>query len=238
MKLLKQHPGQEERRIGKSIYLPFSTGALLVISSLTAFAMLGYRVFATGTFYYFFLLWNLFLAWLPYLISILFKKRHSFLENRWKTIALFASWLVLLPNCPYLLTDLVHLRVREFIPLWFDALLIVVFAWTGLLLGLKSISNVHGYLRSMFPVFISRIMLGFIILSCSFGVYVGRILRWNSWDFIIRPVPLAKSILAQFLHPFHHQQSFGMTLAFSLFLTVSYYTLLVFSGSMSKQGKD
>jgi uncharacterized membrane protein len=211
--------------------LPFSTASLLVLSSLASGLMLFYRLYATGSFYYFFLLWNLILAWLPYLISFAFVDLPVFRSGRVKAFVLFASWLLFLPNSPYLLTDLVHLTARQGIPLWFDALLIVMFAWTGLLLGLKSIARVHHYLKLSFSVLISRSLLAFVILSCSFGIYVGRILRWNSWDLVIQPVPLSKSILAQFLHPFHHQQTFGMTLAFSLFLTISYYTLLVFSGS-------
>ncbi|MFI5148680.1 MAG: DUF1361 domain-containing protein [Bacteroidia bacterium] len=217
--------------------LAYSTAMLLFLSTLSASLLLTYRVCVTGSFYYLFLLWNLFLAWLPYLISTAFAEL-PFLHNRFKALLLFLCWLLFLPNSPYILTDLVHLTARQGIPIWFDALLIVMFAWTGLLLGLKSIAIVHAYLRSSFSLFISRSMLAFVILSCSFGIYVGRVLRWNSWDLIVQPVPLVKSILSQFRHPFHHQQTFGMTFAFSLFLSVSYYTLLVFSDSKIKRQEE
>jgi uncharacterized membrane protein len=215
---------------GKSIY-PFNLTKLLVISSIVSCLMLLGRLFLTGNFYYFFLPWNLLLAWIPYVFSLSFLRFEKFEKVWMKVSGIFVGWLLFLPNSPYLLTDLVHLAPRSGIPLWFDALLIILFAWTGLLLGLSSIAHVHLYLKQNFPRWLSSSLLGCILLLCSFGIYVGRVLRWNSWDLIVRPLALSKSIAAQFLHPLHHVQSFGMTLSFSVFLGLSYYTLLVFANS-------
>jgi uncharacterized membrane protein len=213
----------------------WSITKLLAVSSFAACLMLLSRVLLTGSFYYFFLPWNLLLAWLPYMFSLNFMKFGKFRLSWMKVTGLFLAWLIFLPNSPYLLTDLVHLAPRSGIPLWFDALLIVLFAWTGLILGLISIAHVHRYIRLNFPDWLSRCLLLVIIMLCSFGIYVGRILRWNSWDLIVQPLALSKSIAAQFLHPFQHQQTYGMTLSFSLFLGLSYYTLLIF-GNLTDHG--
>jgi uncharacterized membrane protein len=202
---------------------------LLILSSLASCVLLLFRVFLTGNFFYFFLPWNLFLAWIPYLVSFCFLKMRIAGINRVKVLFLFILWLLFLPNSPYLLTDLVHLAPREGVPVWFDALIIVLFAWTGLLLGLISMLNVDRYLRDNFSRTLSRAISLFILVSCSFGVYVGRILRWNSWDMVVRPLALLKSISAQILHPFHHPQTWGMTLSFSLFLGLTYSTIRVFA---------
>jgi uncharacterized membrane protein len=203
--------------------------SLLLLSSFAACSLLVYRLAATGSFYYFFLPWNLFLAWIPYLISIGFRRLSPLKANKLKIITIFCTWIIFLPNSPYLLTDLVHLAARPGIPLWYDALLVILFAWTGLLLGLISMANAHHYIRNNFQEWIARLVMLFIITLCSFGIYVGRVLRWNSWDLIVQPLALMKDIAAQFLHPFHHQQTFGMTFSFSVFLALCYYTLQAFS---------
>jgi len=209
--------------------LPFRSGEMLLLATGAAMLMLGIRVILTGNFYYFFLAWNLFLAWIPYLLSGIFRSLKKFEHNRWLATFVFGGWLLFLPNSPYLLTDLVHLSPRTGVPLWYDALLIVLFAWTGLLLGLISMIRVHRYIQASFSEWLSRLLLLVILLSCSFGIYVGRVLRWNSWDLVVRPLALMKSLSAQFLHPFHHLQSCGMTLSFSLFLGLSYYSVRVFT---------
>ena len=208
------------------------SGLVLALSSLAACLMLLARAVYTRNFFYFFLPWNLFLAWIPYLISASFSIQAVFRNGRLKALVLFSLWLLFLPNSPYILTDFVHLSPRPGVPLWFDLLLIALFAWTGLMLGLASMARMHSWLKANFEKGLVLVLMGLILLSCSFGIYLGRVLRWNSWDLLVRPEALGKSIAAQFLHPFHHPQTFGMTLSFSVFLAFSYCSLQVFS----KQG--
>ncbi len=210
---------------------------LLLVSSVVACSLLVYRLAVTGSFYYFFLPWNLFLAWIPYVVSLQFKRLKSGPGRFLKTGTVFAFWLLFLPNSPYLITDLVHLGLRPGIPLWYDAMLVALFAWTGLLLGLISMANAHRWFRDNFPEWKARLLMLFVIVMSSFGIYVGRVLRWNSWDLLVRPLALTKDIAAQFIHPFHHQQTFGMTFSFSLFLALCYYTLQTFSNPLKDESK-
>jgi uncharacterized membrane protein len=223
----------QERPTDKTVSLTKSiqedAARLLFISSLAACAMLFYRIYATGNFFYAFLVWNLFLGWIPYFLSLGFEKIGAFASHKLKACLLFGAWLAFLPNSPYILTDLIHLCPRPGIPMWFDMLLILIFAWTGLMLGLISIAHVQNYTEKNFSSRLSKAMLAFILVSCSFGVYVGRYLRWNSWDIVLRPFALMHNLALQFRHPFRHPQTFGMTFAFSVFLAISYYTLHIVS---------
>jgi uncharacterized membrane protein len=230
-----KHLNAEELSGTVPIDLERQKSRLLILSSIAACILLSYRIAITGSYYYLFLPWNLFLAWIPYVISVGFKKIGPLRMNKLKAVLFFSSWLLFLPNSPYILTDLVHLATRPGIPLWYDALMILLFAWTGLLLGLISMANAHRSFRRNFPERIAGSLMVFIILICSFGIYVGRVLRWNSWDLIAQPIALMKDISAQFIHPFHHLQTFGMTFSFSLFLALCYTTLQAFSNPLKHE---
>jgi uncharacterized membrane protein len=137
------------------------------------------------------------------------------------------TWLVFLPNAPYIFTDLVHLSHRTGISVWFDLVLTLLFAWPGLLLGLISIARVHVYLEANFTQKMSNAIVAFIILACSFGIFLGRTLRWNTWDIVMQPMALLKDIGSLLVHPFRNLATLGVTLSFSVFLGVSYCTVWI-----------
>jgi len=190
---------------------------MLIIFCL-AFSIL--RLVFTGSAFYFFLIWNLFLAYIPWAVSKYALKR--FISLRPKTIIpfLLLIWLLFFPNTLYILTDLFHLGQTTAMPMWFDLILILSFAWTGLVFGFFSLWNIEkivaNYLSPKATAFVSYSLL----FIGSFGVYIGRYLRWNSWDLFINPIKLFSSLSEIIFNPLHYPSSWGMTLFFGCFLVL------------------
>ena len=133
-----------------------------------------------------FLVWNLALAWIPLLAAlVLVRARSPLLQG-----ASGALWLLFLPNAPYLVTDLVHLRSRAAVPLWFDVLLFSAFALAGCALAWASLEMVHGRLAASLGRIRAAAVVPGVLLLTGFGVYLGRFLRWNSWDVFAEPAAL------------------------------------------------
>jgi len=115
--------------------------AALMFSSAVCLALYVVRVVYTGELTHFFLNWNLFLAWIPLLCAVAAYGMQALRSKLRYAAALpcAAVWLLFFPNAPYLLTDLLHLSAGEGAPAWFDLVMILSFAWTGLLLGFVSL---------------------------------------------------------------------------------------------------
>jgi uncharacterized membrane protein len=141
---------------------------------------------------YGFLRWNLFLAWVPLVLAygIAWAARR---EVTWPALPLLAlGWIVFLPNAPYLVTDLVHLREQVNLP---NAIVLSLLAFTGLLIGVKSIQLVQGAVERLWGVAAGWRAVQVIAVLTAFGVYVGRVLRWNSWTILVHPHQLAHAVL-------------------------------------------
>ncbi len=134
-----------------------------------------------------FLVWNLFLAWLPYELS-----GHLTRRRRADVVAfgLLGLWLLFLPNAPYILTDFVHLRSRPPIPWWYDLLLLSSYATLGIWLGLRSLQRVYAWLSSQYHEKVATLVVAVSLWLTGFGVYIGRFGRWNSWDVFTQPASL------------------------------------------------
>ena len=134
-----------------------------------------------------FLWWNLFLAWVPWVLSVWLR----FARRGLVFWPLLLSWLAFGPNAPYLLTDLVHLKSRPPVPLWFDVLFLASFAWAGCLLGWDSLSRVHAELRTRCGERISGALIVACVVLCGMGVFLGRFERLNSWELVTDPLQVA-----------------------------------------------
>lgn len=165
------------------------TLTLLGISALACLLVLT-RIYLTNTGYYTFMIWNLFLAWIPYAAAsgiVLLAGRA--VPVRYIRALLGVLWLLFLPNAPYVVTDWIHfsyIRGARVWP-WFDVFLLSTFAWLGMWLGLLSLFMLH---RAVVIRYGRLTGWGFALtalLLSSVGVYVGRVLRWNSWEVFIRP---------------------------------------------------
>ncbi len=190
------------------------------------------RIFYTGSILYLFLVWNIFLAWIPFVISSLFKSMHN--KSKWKSALVFCCWLAFFPNALYIVTDLIHIHHESPVPKWFDALLLFSSAVLGLLLAFISLYRVERFLSSIIN---RKLLAPFILLILflgSFGVYLGRFLRWNSWDIISNPFQLLRSIAYRVFSPFDHMQTWGITLVFTVFFYLLYLTVKKLPGYLSQ----
>ncbi len=70
---------------------------------------------------------------------------------------------------------------------------------------------------------------------CALGIYIGRYLRFNSWDVIAEPVALISEIAQMLIHPVQNYYAWGMTLVYSVFMTFLYLTIKKLSESFSNQ---
>lgn len=193
----------------------------MAFSSAMAAVLLFYRIEKTSSMFFAFLAWNLFLAWIPYIVSFVLKKSNNI--PWWGKTGAFITWLLFFPNAPYILTDLLHLQQRAGIPLWFDLLLILAFAWSGLMLGLASLLNVHLFLKKLLGEMRAWMIVILLLFLCGFGTYLGRFLRWNSWDAFTDPVHILKTSFGILANPLHEPHAIGFTLIFSGLLVVSYF---------------
>jgi len=196
----------------------------LLLSSVFAGGLLAVRVYFSREQTYVFLGWNLFLAWLPYVFGGLAAYAHRH-RRWWVLLPAGGLWLLFFPNAPYILTDFLHLAQRGPIPLWYDMLLLAAFSWAGIFLALASLSSMHAIVRQhggwvggwLFAL--AALVLG------SLGIYLGRFLRWNSWDLFSNPAAVLADVGVRLLHPLAHRQTYAVTILFSAFLFVCYLTL-------------
>ena len=193
-----------------------------IITVLFSCILLAIRVYKTDSTFYIFLVWNLFLACIPYAIALILssQKTNSFIF--WIG---FACWLAFLPNSPYILTDLQHIKLSTLQSVWFDVLLILSFAINGLVAGFASLSILQTSLQKKFSKTTTNIIIHFILLLCGFGIYLGRVLRWNSWDILQDPTGLLSDIAKRLLFPSQHINTWAFTIGFGVFLIVIYRML-------------
>lgn len=195
--------------------------------SVLCFALSIFRTVYTGTPMFLFLNWNLFLAFVPWAVSGLLMIRPGWQNSKPAALTVMAIWLLFFPNAPYILTDLFHLQASVGIPKWFDLILILSFAWTGLLYGLLSLADIEKVLiRWMHPVMVHATSI-LLLFAGSFGVYLGRFLRWNSWDVVTNPGEILSDIADRLANPTSHPGTWGMTILLGVFLTLTYYSMRV-----------
>ncbi len=209
-------------------------GLMATASAICLFLVVARREYSnTGR--YTSLVWNLFLAWIPFLLAYF-----AYALSRQKLLLYFVLpvtaflWLIFFPNAPYILTDLQHLaREETAAPLWYDVILMVWFAWTGLLLGLVSLYLMHEIVQRNFGRMLGW---GFVLLVSglsSFGVYLGRFVRLNSWDILQDPGEIAVSILGLVIDPSLRLVAF--TSLFTVFYLFVYLTLYSFAHLLQEQ---
>jgi uncharacterized membrane protein len=204
----------------------------LVAASALCCTILEYRIHHTGNSYYRFLVWNLILAWVPFGLAVAAYDRARRAVD-WSVGALAVLWLLFFPNAPYLLTDFIHLQNEQLTggaPVWYDALMLSAFAWTGLLLGLGSLFLMQLVARRVVGPAWSWVGVVGALALASFGVYLGRFVRFNSWDALVRPGRVLDVIANQLENPFQHPKLVGALLVLTGFLTVAYAILYSFAG--------
>ena len=199
--------------------------ALGVLAGMSAFAvgLVFLRFALSGGTHYSNLLWNIVLAWVPLLLALFIYDRHRRGASAVALAAPALVWLVFLPNAPYLVTEFKLLRLIEDMPVWFDVVLLVTFAWTGLMLGFVSVYLVQAVAQRLAgPVAGWTCAVGALAAS-GVGIYLGRYLRWNTWDLLVQPVAVLRDATSRIDSP----QLIGMSLVMAAFLTIAYTMLYV-----------
>lgn len=181
-------------------------------------ALILIKVFQTKSVYGLSLCWNLFLAVLPLFFSN--KARHS--EKKWPALLWMALWLLFFPNAVYIITDIFHLDDDVALARWFSLVLLTSAALNGLIYGLLSLRNIEIRLRAMIPARYIRIVVFGLLMLCGYGIYLGRYLRWNSWDVITSPVALGSDISQHMIHPFRHAHVWELTIVFAVWIYILY----------------
>jgi uncharacterized membrane protein len=192
----------------------------LALLTLIGLSLVTTRGLLTGNWWFFIMLsWNLFLAWFPLgVVLVLRDLRQSGFKNRWLLVVGLATWLAFLPNAPYIITDLFHIQHISQPLLWFDTMSLFVFALTGLLIGLYSILLVHRMIRPFAGNRLTWLLLFGSQLLTGFGIYLGRVGRWNSWDVLTSPSALTLAIA----RAYHDHLSLKLTIAYGLVLFMMY----------------
>ncbi len=197
---------------------------LLLATALAGALLLG-RMRLSGTSTYIFLFWNIFLAWVPYLVSLAMVVLHQQAPlRRWTLALLGAIWFCFLPNAPYLITDLMHLRHNAEAPLIYDVGMLVSVAWTGTFLAVASLRMVQTLVRQAYGAVVSWLFVLTVIGFSGFGIYLGRVLRWNSWDVLMNPRAVLADVLPRAANPLAHPELPGITIIFAAIFLICYST--------------
>jgi uncharacterized membrane protein len=205
----------------------FQQSILLSTVIIFGILLLTLRIYKTESVHFLFLIWNLFLAIIPWGISSLLvifpklRKRYSVL------ITAGIIWLLFIPNTFYIITDLFHLHYKNLAPIWYDLLLIFTFAWAGILLGFSSLKDAELILSEKTNCKLVPLFTSIVLFIISFGIYLGRFLRWNSWNIINEPSNLFYDITDRITNPFEHTETWGMTILTGILLNLLWWSFKV-----------
>lgn len=211
-----------------SQHFPFTRRFLFITGyALFCLALLIARPLVLENFMHRFLAWNLWLAWIPFALTwVVYYARRLHPVAAWPFLVV---WLLFLPNTWYLVTDLVHLLYHPYLYLdqgranmtyWYDLFMLFQFALCGIALGYASIHQVlYSYSRSLVGRFPALFVLSISMLS-GFGVYLGRIQRWNSWDVVREPLRVLQTMLEALT-----LQHLKLSLVFGVFIAMSYFLI-------------
>lgn len=181
------------------------------------------------------LIWNLFLAWIPFMLAYF---AHAV---SWRRASLYLIipviaflWLIFFPNAPYMLTDLQDLARRATgAPLWYDVIIVVWCSWTGMLLGVISLYLMQDIILRSFGRLAGWLFVFIISGLSSFGIYIGRFVRLNSWDILQNPAETAQEILGIVIDPSRRLAAF--TLLYTIFFLFVFLLLYSFSHMLREQ---
>jgi uncharacterized membrane protein len=204
---------------------------LLVLALASAFcgALALARVTLTGRGALLFLGWNLVLAWVPLLMSLLIVRRHApgRRPSRLGSFALGGVWLAFFPNAPYLVTDLIHLRAHGFVLLLYDAVMVFAFALTGICIAFLSLWLIHRLVERRAGRAAGWAFVAVVAGLSGFGVFLGRFPRFNSWDLVTRPGELFVTLAVHAQDPFAHPRAIGVTLMMAALFAIAYLMFFV-----------
>lgn len=201
----------------------FQLLTFITLSMILSVALLLFRIKLNHSFYYLFLVWNLFLAFIPFGITLYLKSKPK--VSKTELLLYFIVWLLFLPNAPYIVTDLLHFKRSTTQFWWLDILMIISFALNGLMLFYLTLLDMEILLKKHLNTQKIHFLLIFISFLTGFGIYLGRFLRFNSWDILQHPNVLINNIWEIIIIPSQHIEAWAFTFCFGSFLGLSYYVI-------------
>ena len=208
--------------------------ALIFASGVSVFLVFA-RIVFTEQLRYGFLIWNLFLAWMPLVFALL--AAHEYrpgARQSLKFLALGGAWFVFFPNAPYIFTDLIHLP-WFYAHFWVDMVLILICALTGLVLGFLSLYLMQSVVARAFGRLASWLFIAVVTGSSGFGIYLGRFLRFNSWDVVVQPMKVYHGVGTMLANHAAQPASLAFPVLFGTFLFVAYLLLYALTNLQSIQ---
>lgn len=190
----------------------------LLLLALFSFMLVAFRIIATQRVFYGFLIFNLILAVVPFLISFVLLASPRVYNNKFLLLLGTAGWLLFLPNAPYIITDFLHFKKESAMPEWFDVLMLASFSCSGLAFGFTSLATMQQLWIYRFG---KKVAAAFIFAGCllsGLGVYIGRFLRYNSWDMLHKPFEL----LADMSPLLFELKAIGFSIGYGVFFFLVY----------------
>jgi uncharacterized membrane protein len=212
--------------------------AALGALSLLFVAMIVVREAYSGQPIHRYLVWNLFLAWVPLAFALAVYDGARRGLGRVPLLVFGALWLLFFPNAPYLVTDLKYVGEFSDVPLWYDVVLLSTGAWAGLALGFISLYLMHAVARRAWGALNAWLAVAFALALSSFGIFLGRFERWNSWDVFTDPGPLARQLADGLANPLDYPRALAVTAVFTAFLGSTYLVFYAFARLSNALGDE
>jgi uncharacterized membrane protein len=210
----------------------------LLAASMVSIGLFLYSAWRRESFGYSYMIWNLTLAWLPLILALRLMVVLKYkLWSSWEALGTSVLWLLFLPNSFYMISDFIHLRESSRADVLYDAVMFTSFIYTGVILGFVSLYLVHLQLKRRLDAWASRFWLAGVLLLCSIAIFIGRDLRWNSWDVLINPGGLLFDISDRLQHLGDYPNML-LTIAVFFVLLTSMYGLLWQGSKLLKAGLD
>jgi uncharacterized membrane protein len=181
------------------------------------------RALSSGVTRYVFVPENLALAWSALIFAWLLAQQLA--KGRWlswRSIVLSVFWLLFLPNTWYVLTDFIHVPSTGEVSLLFDIVMFSSLTFAGFLLGFASLFLVHKELLKRLKPITSHILVLAVILLASFAIYLGRELRWNTWDIVADPSGIILNVTDRIVDPLGYPSAVNETILFFILLNTLY----------------
>ena len=203
----------------RKIVFPKDLVILIILSTILNIG----RVSFFGKFNFLFLFWNMFLAFIPYLISS-WMLWYSDNKKPYKLFMIigFVAWIIFLPNAPYLVTDLIHTGRIMVVPVFYDLTVLFSSALVGLLFAFYSLSHIERIFLKKFGNKATTLCMIVVIFISSFGIYLGRFIRFNSWHILTDVSSVFLKVWAIISKPYTHQDVYLFSTFFFFFIFMLY----------------
>ena len=201
----------------------------LGLSSIVGVGLFFYSSLLGHSFQYDYLLWNLLLAWVPILLAVrLVHVLAHKLWSSWEALGLSILWLLFLPNSFYMISDFIHLSNAPVGQVLFYAVTFTSIIYSAVVLGFLSLYIIHVELRKRLGSREAGQWIAMTLLLCSLAIYIGRDLRWNSWDVLTNPGGIIFDISDRLMHISTYSQLLSTAGVFFVLLGSMY--ILAWSG--------